>query len=230
MGDLRLLDLFCGAGGAAVGYHQAGFTDIVGVDIVPQPNYPFTFIQGDALQPPVHLEDFDLIHASPPCQAYSITALAFPHLRDRHYPELIEPTQTMLAHYPYVIENVPGAPIRPDVILCGSMFELSTHDPDMDRTMWLRRHRLFETTFPLMSPPDQCRQHAGSIAGVYGGGGLERADAIAGRTRRGGYTPKADVRRALMNIPWATMKEVNEAIPPAYTKFIGEQFLSLPTP
>ncbi len=223
---MRLLDLFCGAGGAAMGYHQAGFTEIVGVDIIPQPNYPFTFIQADALTPPVDLDYFDLIHASPPCQAYSITAKAFPHLRNRRYPTLVEPTQTMLAGRPYVIENVPGAPLRADIILCGSMFGLASFDPDMDRVMYLRRHRLFEMSFPMMSAPDQCRQYAGAIAGVYGGGGLERADALAGRTRRGGYTPKADVRREIMRMPWATMKEVNEAIPPAYTRFIGEQFLA----
>jgi DNA (cytosine-5)-methyltransferase 1 len=227
---VRLLDLFCGAGGAAMGYHQAGFTEIVGVDIEPQPNYPFEFVQGDVLQPPVRLEDFDLIHASPPCQAYSITAKAFPHLRKRRYPMLVEPIQEMLADHSHVIENVPGAPLRADVILCGSMFGLSAFDPDMDRTMHLRRHRLFQTSFPLMAPPDMCRQHAGSIAGVYGGGGLERADALAGRTRRGGYTPKADVRRALMEMPWASMKECNEAIPPAYTKFIGEAFISQKVP
>ena len=223
---MRLLDLFCGAGGAAVGYHQAGFTEIVGVDIVPQPNYPFVFVQGDALTPPVRLEDFDLIHASPPCQAYSITTKAFPHLRKRGYPALIEQVRSLIDGLPSVIENVPGAPMRSDVILCGSMFGLAAYDPDMGRIMHLRRHRLFELSFSAMSPPDGCREHAGNIAGVYGGGGIERAQAIRGETRRGGYTPRAAIRRDLMGMEWATMKETNEAIPPAYTEFIGEQFLA----
>ncbi len=218
-----LLDLFSGAGGAAMGYHQAGF-DVVGVDIVPQPRYPFDFIQGDALSPPVDLEAFDLIHASPPCQAYSITGRAFPHLRGRH-PKLLALVRDMIKHLPYVIENVPGAPMRSDVVLCGSMFGCSAYDADMGKVMWLKRHRLFEASFPMMAPPDMCEAHRGRIAGVYGGGGIKRAQALASKTRRGGYTPRADVRRELMDMPWATMKECNEAIPPAYTEYIGRAWL-----
>ena len=114
---MRLLDLFCGAGGAAMGYHRAGF-EVVGIDIAPQPNYPFEFVQADAMEFP--LDGFDAIHASPPCQAY--TALA-----TGKHPRLIEPMRERLASsgVPWVIENVVGAPLRQPVLLCGSMFGLS---------------------------------------------------------------------------------------------------------
>ncbi len=223
---MKILDLFCGAGGASMGYHQA-FPDaqIIGIDNQPQRNYPFIFIQADALDPPVNLSDFDLIHASPPCQAYSIAGRAFPDLRDGRYPDLIPAVRDMIEDFSYVIENVPGAPLNDPAILCGSMFGLSAYDADKGRVMHLRRHRLFEMSFPILTPPDTCAANRGSIAGVYGGGGNDRKRALRDkRTQRGGYTPKADVRRALMGIPWATMKEVNEAIPPAYTRFIGESF------
>jgi DNA (cytosine-5)-methyltransferase 1 len=220
---MRILDLFCGAGGAAMGYHQAlPSAQIVGIDNQAQPNYPFEFIQADALTPPVDLSSFDLIHASPPCQAYSIAGRAFPVLRDGRYPDLIPAVRNLIGHLPHVIENVPGAPLIEPAILCGSMFGLSAYDPDMGRVMHLRRHRLFEMSFPILTPPDTCALHRGSIAGVYGGGGNDRKRTLRdGRTQRGGYTPKADVRRALMGMAWVTMKEVNEAIPPAYTRFIG---------
>ena len=117
---MRLLDLFCGAGGAAMGYHRAGFDEIVGIDIVPQPNYPFTFVQGDALVPPIDLDAFDLIHASPPCQAYSI-ANRLGHMDATRYPRFIEPTRALLAGRVSVIENVEGAPLVEPYTLCGSM-------------------------------------------------------------------------------------------------------------
>lgn len=124
----RLLDLFCGAGGCAVGYHRTGF-DVVGVDIRSQPNYPYRFHQGDALEVlemilagegSWALERFDAVHASPPCQAFSIATLFYPGARDEHL-DLVEPTRRLLdaTGLPYVIENVPGAPIRKDVLLCG---------------------------------------------------------------------------------------------------------------
>jgi DNA (cytosine-5)-methyltransferase 1 len=152
----RLLDLFCGAGGAAVGYHRPGF-DVVGVDIKPQSNYPFEFHQADALEFP--LEGFNAIHASPPCQGYSQLAAMHP---GREYPLLIEPTRELLLStgLPYVIENVEGAPLprHPQLDgtwgfwLCGSMFGLGV------TRGFLRRHRLFETNFPVVQP--QCRSCA----------------------------------------------------------------------
>lgn len=128
----KLLDLFCGAGGAAMGYHRAGF-EVVGVDIKPQPRYPFAFVQGDVLKPPVDTSAFDVIHASPPCQGYS-TQTADP---SRH-PRLIERVREMLVAtgLQYVVENVEGArrAMRDPVRLCGSSFGLD-----------LRRHRHFES-------------------------------------------------------------------------------------
>jgi hypothetical protein len=128
----RLLDLFCGAGGAAMGYYRAGF-DVVGVDIKKQPNYPFEFIWDDALEAVTDLAcGFDAIHASPPCQHYMRSGM----VRKDLAPDLVGQTRIALetAGLPWVIENVPGAPIRPDIVLCGSMFGLG-----------VRRHRWFET-------------------------------------------------------------------------------------
>src|SRR5512139_314282 len=146
----RILDLFCGAGGAAVGYHRAGF-DVVGVDINPQPNYPFEFVQADALWAlqqlqvgsllDYHLSDFDAIHASPPCQRYSTATKR--NGTELEHPDLIGPTRELLqaTGLPYVIENVVGAPLRDSILLCGSWFALGA---DGYR---LKRHRLFETSW-----------------------------------------------------------------------------------
>ena len=213
---MRLLDLFCGAGGAAMGYHQAGFTDIVGVDIVPQPNYPFTFIQGDALEPPVRLEDFDLIHASPPCQRYSVAASI--HGNSDTHPDLVAPTQTLLNGYAYVIENVPGAPVRRDAVLCGSMF------PPLE----VRRHRLFELSDPwiVLTPP--C-EHSRPKFTVFGHSVLRLGHREDSSDReRFPLRERASIEdgRRAMGIDWMNRDELSEAIPPAYTKYIGEQFLT----
>lgn len=195
-----------------MGYHRTGFDEIVGIDIDPQPNYPFTFIQGDALQPPVRLEDFDLIHASPPCQAYS----DLQKRTGRTYPELIEPTRFLLSGYPYVIENVEGAPLVDPIRLCGTMF------------LGLRviRHRLFEASFPLMIPAhgrhplvfthDKRKAHHGR---------LDQATAFV-QVTGGGNSTIGNARQA-MGIDWMTKPELNEAIPPAFTEYIGQQFLSV---
>ena len=207
---VKLLDLFCGAGGAAMGYHQAGFDDIIGIDNVPQPNYPFTFIQADALQPPVNLADFDLIHASPPCQAYSTMT---PRAAD--HPDLIFPTQELLSGSSYVIENVEGARnhLEAPVKLCGSSFGLD-----------VQRHRYLETTFAVMSIP--C-SHQRRPIGVYGDHPqndheYRRPDG----TRRGLKARSLLEAQMAMGMKWGTWRETCEAIPPAYTKFIGEQFLA----
>lgn len=213
-----------------MGYHLAGFTEIVGVDIEDQPHYPFTFVQADVMADGIDFDGFDLIHASPPCQAYSRTKTTYAYHGLDPHPELIDETREMLvaSGVPYVIENVEGAPLRDPTILCGTEFGLSAHDPKMDRVMHLRRHRLFETSFWMMSPGGcSCTSHRGNIAGVYGGGGDDRARTIErGHTGRGGYTPGVSVRRELMGIDWMTTRELSEAIPPAYTQFIGDQFVA----
>ncbi len=201
---VNLLDLFCGAGGAAVGYHQAGFDDIIG--IVPQPNYPFEFIQADALQPPVDLDGFDLIHASPPCQAYSVMTL-----NALNHPDYIDQVRIMLetTGRDYIIENVVNAPLLGGARLCGSMFGLE-----------VQRHRYFEATWLVMSPPCNHQWIEGRPWTVTGH--LHRTPQVYPHSMK----PTREDAKALMEMPWADWREVVEAIPPAYTKFIGEQFLA----
>jgi len=195
---MRLLDLFCGAGGAAMGYHRAGFDEIVGVDIKPQPHYPFTFVQGDALEyVALHGREFDVIHASPPCQHYS----AMQHIKkNKHkWPDLIEPTriQLQITGKPFVIENVIGAPLRIDLLLCGSMFGLR-----------MIRHRIFESNMPMPLLTLTC--HHENMYDPWHWGVKQREEMSAG-----------------MGIDWfMTREEVREAIPPAYTEFIGRQLLN----
>lgn len=205
----RLLDLFCGAGGAAMGYHRAGF-DVVGIDLSPQSNYPFPFIQADALSPPVRLEDFDLIHASPPCQTFTRAG----HLRDAQGKDattvdLLEPTRALLkaSGVPYVIENVPGAPIH-GVTLCGSMFGLK-----------VRRHRVFECWPPVLMVPMCDHPRQGRPVGVY--------HRLGDNIPSGGRTA-ASMQEAneAMGIDWMIFRELKEAIPPAYTEWLGRQMLA----
>lgn len=210
----RILDLFCCAGGAAMGYAQAGF-EVVGVDINPQPNYPFAFIQANALELDVKfLRTFDALHASPPCQSYS--DLAKRNGNGHKWPRLIEPVREMFIRsgLPYVIENVEGAPLINPLMLCGTMFP----------GLRVLRHRLFESNFLMIAPThgkhpkvhtfDKRKSHYGKtdewkdFVQVTGGGNCSVAAA-----------------RVAMGIEWMSKNELNEAIPPAYTKFIGHQLL-----
>lgn len=202
----RLLDLFCGAGGASAGYQRAGFY-VVGVDIAPQSRYAGDeFIQADAMTFP--LDGFDAIHASPPCQRYTV-------LGGREdlsaYPDLIEPTRELLESVglPYVIENVPGAPLRADVTLCGAMFGLRSY-----------RHRLFESSEPLVAP-----EHPKHVVRVNRHGENRREHWANG----GFLTITGDIGRyagpEAMGIAWMTGDEMSEAIPPAYTEWIGNQLI-----
>ena len=204
----RLLDLFCGAGGAAMGYARAGF-EVVGVDINPQKYYPFEFHQGDAMTWP--LEGFDAIHASPPCQAYSSLRSLF---GKRNYgeqnapPDLLPGMLARLAEWGnvWVVENVVGAPVPDPFMLCGSSFGLE-----------VRRHRLFASPLLLMGLP--CRHDVqGTPTGVYDSGGWEmRKSKKVARTR--------DEARRVMEMPWSDYRGCTQAIPPAYTEFIGQQLL-----
>jgi DNA (cytosine-5)-methyltransferase 1 len=207
----RLLDLFCGAGGAAVGYHRAGF-EVVGVDIVDQPRYPFEFHRADALTFP--LDGFDAIHASPPCQAYAALST-----KDGRHPDLIPPTRRLLesSGLPWVIENIEGAPLRVDVRLCGSMFGLG-----------VRRHRLFESNVFLWR--QHCRHRDQRRIRAYYGkkGWLVWTPEVANVQRRGRLPllrGSTDLAPDDMGIDWMTWNELREAIPPAYTEWIGTQLL-----
>jgi hypothetical protein len=193
MGRPRLLDLFCGAGGAAMGDHRAGF-DVTGVDIVPQKNYPFPFRQADALEYlAAHGNEYDAIHASPPCQHYANVTRWRGDQSD--HPDLLPETRRLLtaSGLPWVIENVPGSPMRADLMLCGSMFGIA-----------VRRHRWFETSWGHFGLLPAC-QHDGLLPFEHKG---ERAYADA------------------MGCDWMNKTEAREAIPPAYTEFIGRQLLA----
>jgi DNA (cytosine-5)-methyltransferase 1 len=203
------LDLFCGAGGAAMGYSQAGFTEIVGVDIHSMPNYPFYFVQGDALEPPVRLEDFDLIHASPPCQRW---AGGFVKNRERH-PDLIGHTRALLvaAGQSYVIENVQRAPLLNPVMICGGA--VGCYGPELQ----LHRHRMFEANWPFFGA--SCMRPRRLTVSVVGNG------TPSGNRKTIGRNPSIAEKREVMGINWMTRAELSEAVPPAYTRFIGGQFI-----
>lgn len=207
----RVLDLFCCAGGASKGYHDAGF-DVVGVDIDPQPHYPFKFFCEDALAVLERLlrggslgtyvlTDFDAIHASPPCQAFTHAQ----RIRDNEHPDLVAPTRVLLEEIglPYVIENVPGAPLINPITLCGAMFPpLRTY-----------RHRLFETNFPLPQPPEP--PHVAPQ--VKMGRPAQEGEwiQVVGNFSGVAYAKKA------MGIDWMVRDELKEAIPPAYAEWVG---------
>lgn len=209
----RALDLFCCAGGAAMGLHRAGF-DVVGVDIRPQRHYPFALVQADALNPPFDLREFDFIWASPPCQAH--TTLRSMHNAKRH-DDLIPATRAMLdaAGVLYVIENVMGAPLNHPIVLCGTMFDLGIPEAE------LRRHRQFETGPYYWSFPHEPCKHRKPTIGVYGGG----HGTSLHRHAKGVRCFTAAQEREAMQMPWATVDELSQAIPPAYAECIGRAAL-----
>jgi DNA (cytosine-5)-methyltransferase 1 len=209
----RLLDLFSGAGGAAKGYADAGF-DVVGVDLNPKvgAHYPYEFHAADAMTWP--LDGFDAVHASPPCQAYSVTA----SLHTADYPKLIGPMRDRLiaAGVPFVIENVAGArrELANPILLCGSSFGLG-----------VRRHRLFETSWPITFTPPCAHYLQPEPVDVTGTGASRlgaRIDGKGGNSRKPRNLAHA---RDVMGIDWMSRTELAESIPPAFTRFVGEQLL-----
>jgi DNA (cytosine-5)-methyltransferase 1 len=203
----RLLDLFCGAGGAAVGYHRAGF-EVVGVDINPQPRYPFEFHQADAMTFP--LDGFEVVHDSPPCPGYStITPDQSKH------PRLIAPLRQRLKEWGgiYVIENVEGAKrhMHSPIMLCGSSFGLP-----------IQRHRLFEMNRFVIAP--LCN-HDRQPIGIYGQHPDTRQWLRPNGTSRGVKATSIEQAQRALGIDWMTWNELTDAIPPAYTEFIGVQLL-----
>jgi len=203
----RLLDLFCGAGGAAMGYHRAGF-EVVGVDIKPQPRYPFKFIQADAMEFP--LEGFDAIHASPPCQAYTPLKA---RQNGKRYPDLLAPTRERLvgSGMSWVIENVPNSPLHYYITLCANAFGLRTY-----------RHRRFETSWMLMQP-----SHPPHFAKTSTKN--RRKDFDAGMHISVTGDVGSWVGPACMGIDWMTGDELSQALPPAYTEYVGRELLKAVT-
>ncbi|ROP39111.1 DNA cytosine methyltransferase [Saccharothrix texasensis] len=219
----RLLDLFCCAGGASAGYHAAGF-DVTGVDIAPQPYYPFPFIQADALT--VDLSGYDVVAASPPCQRYST---ATPTSRRDDHPDLVDPIRQRLRDavadgliWGYVIENVPGAPLHNPITICGDTLRLG-----------VRRHRLFESNLDLHGT--RCHHDRSTPAvPVYGSYGQRGTRNPAGweasrnpvdfDTETSPGTP-TEAARAAMGIDWMPWPNLTQAIPPAYTFWIGTQLI-----
>jgi DNA (cytosine-5)-methyltransferase 1 len=206
---MRLLDLFCCAGGAAAGYYQAGF-EVVGVDIKPQPRYPFAFIQHDALALDMRfLRSFDAIHASPPCQSYSPLGALSP---DKVYPDLVGAARDLLDRVgvPYVIENVMAAPLIKErsIVLCGAMFGLRTY-----------RHRRFESRLRLVAPDHP--KHTVLTATKRRKERWAQGWNVSITGDVGTYVgPEA------MGIDWMSGNELCEAIPPAYTRLIGAQLIA----
>lgn len=200
-----LLDLFCGAGGAATGYHRAGF-DVVGVDIRPQPRYPFEFVRADAMAYP--LDGVDAIHASPPCQDFTRTWMAARHGTGWMLPAARE--RLAAAGAPWVIENVPGAPVRPDYKLCGCMFGLPR----------LKRERWFETSWGGFEMRAPCH-HPDRIVSVVGMG----IPSHSSYYRRVSKAEFYRLGREAMGIGWMSRAELCQAIPPDYTEHIGRQLM-----
>ena len=218
---MKLLDLYCKAGGASEGYARAGF-EVIGVDIKKQKRYPYKFIQADALdilQDKDFLAQFDVLAGSPPCQTHSVTQ----HLRDAQgnttdKVDLIPQTRKAFIESgkPYVIENVPGSPLINPILMCGSYFGLK-----------VRRHRLFESNVFLTGTICNHKTQ-GKPVGVYGAmkDNPKGIDRKTGRMVYGGQTARSiEEAREAMGIDWMLWGDLVEAIPPAYTEFIGKQLI-----
>lgn len=216
----KLLDLFCGQGGAGEGYQRAGF-EVVGVDIDPQPRYPFEFHQADALKYLAeHGHEFDAVHASPPCQAHTKAQ----KIMGNDHEDFIARTRLMLyglnwhrtldlglPPIPWIIENVPGSPLLRSIELCGAMFGIETY-----------RHRLFESNRPI-SVPDHPKHDARTAK-------MGRPVKPGEYMHIVGHFSGVDRAREIMGMQWANQDGLREAIPPAYTEFIGRQLLDVVKP
>ena len=207
----RLLDLFCCEGGASAGYSLAGF-EVTGVDLVAHKRYPYPFVQADAVEfARAHGHEFDAIHASPPCQKHAkgLRGLGMAKGGSGEYPCFIEPVREVLADLgrPYVIENVVGSPLH-GITLCGTSFGLP-----------VRRHRKFETSFLLLGPDCRCKHPAGVFPSALFSRETASFVQVYGKSRRAG---EVELRREAMQMPWASDYGLSQAIPPAYTKFIGD--------
>ncbi|MDH6283213.1 class I SAM-dependent methyltransferase [Prescottella agglutinans] len=205
---MRVLDAFCGAGGASMGYAFGGACEVVGVDIRPQKRYPFEFVQADALEYLAeHGHEFDFIHASPPCQAHSKAQV----IRSNEHPELVGPTRDLLVEIgkPYLIENVPGAPLIDPILLCGSMFPgLRTY-----------RHRLFEFGGGLELEAMPHPEHTARITK------MGRAPVEGEFLHVVGNFIGVDAARKAMGIDWMSRRELAQAIPTVYTSQLAFQIL-----
>lgn len=220
----RLLDLYCCEGGAAAGYSRSGF-EVEGVDLAAKyaKRYPFKMHVADAIEfVKNHGHEYDAIHASPPCQRYSITNAS----RKADYPDLIGPTREALvaSGKPYVIENVVGAPLEGATPLCWTMFrEPGSVLDDDGEPLQMFRHRLFETSFTVEAP--ECAHDADiQVAGSYGGARRDKWEAK--HIRHGGYVPSKPAQQRLLGIDWMTQYGMYQSIPPIYAEFIGKWLLA----
>jgi DNA (cytosine-5)-methyltransferase 1 len=200
----KLLDLYCGAGGAAKGYADAGF-EVTGVDIIEQPRYPYKFIQAEAIDYVTkHLDEYDVIHASPPCQPFTKMSACRPG-RKQQFKDLIFETRLAIESKPYVIENVPASPLIDPIQLCGWSFGRE-----------LYRHRLFESNMELDEKKHARHVKPGSRAGHWKPGEIISIS---------GHFGPMWLAREVMEIDWMRRHEMSEAIPPYYTEFIGMQLI-----
>lgn len=209
----RLLDLYCGAGGAAMGYARAGW-EVVGVDIEPQPHYPFRFIQDDALEVRAgFVGTFDAIHASPPCQEFTVYRNARPGAKPR-WPNLIPQTRELLwrSGLPSVIENVPQSPLIDPIRLCGTTFGIP-----------VRRHRLFELNGWKPTYVPSCDHERFTERRFPGSSNRPNGRTVC---NVGEYRVPLKVQKECMEVDWdVTLHELSEMVPPAMTRWLGEQLV-----